>query len=90
MEAGTGEIFYQHGQGRYQGRYDLELTRRVAERVSIPVIASGGAGKEEDFYLVLTEAKADAALAASLFHYGQIEIPVLKEYLARRGVPVRK
>ena len=70
--------------------YDLELTRRVAERVSIPVIASGGAGKEEDFYRVLTEGKADAALAASLFHYGRIEIPVLKEYLSGRGVPVRK
>lgn len=70
--------------------YDLELTRRVAERVSIPVIASGGAGKEEDFYLALTEGKADAALAASLFHYGLLEIPVLKEYLSERGVPVRR
>jgi cyclase len=70
--------------------YDLELTRRVAERVNIPVIASGGAGKEEDFYRVLTEGKAAAALAASLFHYGLLEIPVLKEYLSERGVPVRK
>lgn len=88
---GTGEILLtsMDRDGTRDG-YDLELTRRVAERVSIPVIASGGAGKEEDFYLVLTEAKADAALAASLFHYRQIEIPVLKEYLARRGVPVRK
>jgi cyclase len=70
--------------------YDLELTRRVAERVNIPVIASGGAGKEEDFYRILTEGKADAALAASLFHYRRLEIPVLKEYLSERGVPVRK
>jgi cyclase len=70
--------------------YDLELTRRVAERVNIPVIASGGAGKEEDFYRILTEGKADAALAASLFHYRRLEIPVLKEYLSERGVSVRK
>ena len=70
--------------------YDLELTRSAAERVNIPVIASGGAGKKEDFLLVLTEGKADAALAASLFHYRQVEIPVLKEYLSERGVPVAK
>ncbi len=69
--------------------YDIELTRMVAESVSIPVIASGGAGKEEDFYEALTAGKADAALAASLFHYKELEIRGVKEYLASRGVPVR-
>ncbi len=70
--------------------YDLELTRRAAEAVNIPVIASGGAGKKEDFYDVLTEGGADAALAASLFHFGQIRLKELKRYLADKGVPVRE
>ncbi|MGI6704156.1 MAG: imidazole glycerol phosphate synthase subunit HisF [Clostridia bacterium] len=70
--------------------YDLQLTRSVAEKVNIPVIASGGAGKEEDFYLAFTEGKADAALAASLFHYRQLTVSGLKEYLYGKGVPVRK
>ncbi len=70
--------------------YDLELTRRVAEAVNIPVIASGGAGTKEHFYDVLTEGKADAALAASLFHYGELDMGELKEYLAARGVAVRR
>ena len=69
--------------------YDITLTKMVAENVSIPVIASGGAGKEEHFYDALTEGKADAALAASLFHYKEREIGRVKEYLAGRGVPVR-
>ena len=69
--------------------YDLELTRRIAENVSIPVIASGGAGTKEHFYEALTEGKADAALAASLFHYKELEIPDLKQYLKDRGVSVR-
>jgi cyclase len=69
--------------------YDNELTAAVAERVSIPVIASGGAGTKEHFYDALTTGKADAALAASLFHYKELEIRDLKEYLAGRGVPVR-
>lgn len=69
--------------------YDLELTRTVAENVSIPVIASGGAGTEEHFYDALTEGKADAVLAASLFHYKELEIGELKEYLRGRGVSVR-
>ena len=69
--------------------YDNELTRRVAEAVSIPVIASGGAGTKDHFYETLTEGKADAALAASLFHYKELEIIDLKRYLANRGVPVR-
>lgn len=69
--------------------YDLELTRTIAQRVRIPVIASGGAGTKEHFYEALTEGKADAALAASLFHYKELEMMDLKKDLARRGVPVR-
>lgn len=69
--------------------YDLELTRAVAENVSIPVIASGGAGTKEHFYDALTEGKADAVMAASLFHYKELEIRDLKEYLRGRGVSVR-
>ncbi len=69
--------------------YDNELTALIAEQVSIPVIASGGAGKMEHFYDTLTKGKADAALAASLFHYKELEIKELKEYLAGRGVSVR-
>ena len=70
--------------------YDLELTRTISEKVGIPVIASGGAGKMEHFYDAFTEGKADAVLAASLFHFGEITIPELKEYLSERGIPVRK
>lgn len=69
--------------------FDLELTRRIAEAVSVPVIASGGAGKLEDFYDGIIRAKADAVLAAGLFHFNQITIPNLKNYLALRGIPVR-
>ena len=69
--------------------YDIELTRAVAEAVSVPVIASGGAGTMAHFYDALTEGKADAALAASLFHYKELEIRNLKEYLASRSVSVR-
>ena len=72
------------------GRYDIELTRLIAENVSIPVIASGGAGTMDHFYDALTEGKADAALAASLFHYKEMEIMDLKNYLADRGVSVRR
>lgn len=70
--------------------YDLELTRTIAENVSIPVIASGGAGTKEHFYDALTMGKADAALAASLFHYKELEIMDLKNYLAARDVSVRR
>lgn len=69
--------------------YDIELTRTIAESVGIPVIASGGAGTLEHFYDALTEGKADAALAASRFHYKELEIREVKEYLAGRNVPVR-
>ena len=70
--------------------YDIELTRQIADNVSIPVIASGGAGTKEHFFLFLTEGHADAALAASLFHYKELEIMDLKNYLADRGVSVRR
>ena len=69
--------------------YDIELTRTVAENVSIPVIASGGAGTKEHFYEALTEGKAEAALAASLFHYKELEIGDVKKYLRDKGVSVR-
>jgi len=70
--------------------YDIELTKIIAENVSIPVIASGGAGKKEDFYKALTEGKADAALAASLFHYKELEICEVKDFLKEQGVPIRE
>ncbi len=69
--------------------YDIELTRQIAEIVSVPVIASGGAGTKEHFYEALTEGKADAALAASLFHYKELEINDLKRYLSDKGVSMR-
>lgn len=93
MEAerlGAGEILLtsMDCDGTKEG-YDLELTRTIAEQVSIPVIASGGAGSLEHFSEILTEGKADAALAASLFHYKELEIRQVKEYLREQGVPVR-
>ena len=69
--------------------YDIQITRSIAEAVSIPVIASGGAGKKEDFLKVLQEGKADAALAASVFHYGEIPIEQLKKYLLNNGLSIR-
>jgi cyclase len=69
--------------------YDIELTRSVSESVKIPVIASGGAGRPKHFYEVLTAGKADAVLAASLFHFRELEIRDLKEYLKEKGIEVR-
>lgn len=88
---GAGEILFtsMDCDGTKAG-YDLELTRTIAEAVSVPVIASGGAGRLEHFYDALTEGGADAALAASLFHYKELEIMQVKDYLAQRGVPVRR
>ncbi len=87
---GAGEILLtsMDGDGTKAG-YDVELTRAVSDAVEIPVIASGGAGRPEHFYEVLTEGGADAALAASLFHYKELEISALKEYLREQGLPVR-
>jgi len=69
--------------------YDIELTRAISERVGVPVIASGGAGKPEHFLEAVTEGAADAVLAASLFHFNELPIPELKRYLASNGVSVR-
>ncbi|MBQ7926223.1 MAG: imidazole glycerol phosphate synthase subunit HisF [Lachnospiraceae bacterium] len=87
---GAGEILLtsMDGDGTKAG-YDIALTKAIAESVSIPVIASGGAGKLEHFYEALTEAKAEAVLAASLFHYKELEINQVKEYLREKGVSVR-
>lgn len=89
-ELGAGEILLtsMDEDGQKNG-YDLELTKAVSERVNIPVIASGGAGALEHFYDALTEGKADAVLAASLFHFGEIPIPELKKYLRDKGISVR-
>ena len=88
---GAGEILLtsMDGDGTKAG-YDVELTRAVAEAVSIPVIASGGAGKLEHFYDAFAQGKADAALAASLFHFKELEIKEVKDYLAKKGISVRK
>lgn len=90
-ELGAGEILLtsMDGDGTKNG-YDVELTRKVSESVRIPVIASGGAGKLEHFKEVLTVGKADAVLAASLFHFKEIEINDLKEYLESEGINVRR
>ena len=87
---GAGEILLtsMDADGHQTG-YDLELTRAVAENVSIPVIASGGAGKPEHLYEAIVQGKADAVLAASIFHYGTHPIRQVKEYLRERGIPVR-
>lgn len=89
-ELGAGEILLtsMDCDGTKQG-YDLELTARVAEAVNIPVIASGGAGNLHHFYEALTIGKADAVLAAGIFHFGEYTIKEAKEYLAQLGVPVR-
>ena len=87
---GAGDILLtsMDGDGTKAG-YDIELTRAIAQSVEIPVIASGGAGTLEHFKEALTDAKADAALAASLFHYKELEIKEVKEYLKEQGVSVR-
>ncbi len=90
VSLGAGEILLtsMDADGTKDG-FDIPLTRAVAEAVPVPVIASGGAGRLEDFYEVLTVGKADAALAASVFHYGSFTIRQVKEYLRERGVEVR-
>mgnify|MGYP002673298228 FL=1 len=90
-ELGAGEILLtsMDCDGTKEG-YDIALTKTIADAVSIPVIASGGAGTREHFYEALVDAHADAALAASLFHYKELEIMDLKNYLAERGVSVRR
>lgn len=89
-QLGAGEILLtsMDADGTEAG-YDIELTRAVANAVNIPVIASGGAGKLEDFGEVLTSGNAAAALAASLFHYHKLSVGEIKDYLAQQGIPVR-
>jgi len=89
-ELGAGEIMLtsMDADGTKAG-YDLPMTQAVSAAVSIPVVASGGAGSPEHLYQVLTAGGADAALAASIFHYNEFPVPVCKAYLAERGVPVR-
>lgn len=90
-ELGAGEILLtsMDADGTKAG-YDLEITRMVSEAVNIPVTASGGAGKKEDFYDAVTIGKADAVLAASLFHFGEIKVAELKDYLESKNIPVRR
>ena len=89
-ELGAGEILLtsKDADGTKEG-YDLEMTRAVAEAVTIPVTASGGAGKLEHLYQAVIEAKVAAVLAASIFHFGEISIPEAKRYLKERGIPVK-
>lgn len=90
-ELGAGELVVNSidADGTKQG-YELTLTRQIAEAVTIPVIASGGGGKPEHLYAVLTEGKADAALVASMLHYGEYTVGEIKTYLAGRGLKVRQ
>ena len=90
MELGAGEILLtsMDADGHLAG-YDLPLTRAVSQAVTVPVIASGGAGELDHLYQAFTEGKADAVLAASIFHFGTYSIADAKPYLADRGVPVR-
>lgn len=90
VERGVGEILLtsMDCDGQKQG-YDTELTRAVSESVGVPVIASGGAGQKSHFYDAFVDGKADAVLAASLFHFNEVPIPELKSYLSERGIPVR-
>jgi imidazole glycerol-phosphate synthase subunit HisF len=90
-ELGAGEILLTSmDTDGVQTGFDCELTRAVSRATHIPIIASGGAGKPEHFMRVLTEGEADAALAASIFHYGTYTVDDLKEQLDREGIPVRK
>jgi len=91
VELGAGEILLtsMDKDGTKSG-YDIGITREIAQAVGVPVIASGGAGKLSDFYDIIVEGQAEAVLAASLFHFGTIEIRDLKTYLSGRGVPVRR
>jgi imidazole glycerol-phosphate synthase subunit HisF len=90
VNLGSGEILLtsMDSDGHRTG-YDLDLTRAISEAVSVPVIASGGAGCPDDLYQALVVGKADAVLAASIFHYGKYSVRETKEYLAQKGIPIR-
>lgn len=91
VDRGAGEIlFTSMAHDGTKGGFALEATRALSERVPVPVIASGGAGTMQHFLEVFEAGKADAALAASVFHFGEIHIPSLKNYLSEHGIPVRK
>ncbi len=90
VELGAGEILLTSMDADgHRGGYDIELTRIISESVNIPVIASGGAGSPLDLFEALDKGKADAVLAASIFHYDEYPLPEVKKYLAARGIPVR-
>ncbi len=90
VEMGAGEVLLTSMDADgHRGGYDIELTRSVSEAVNVPVIASGGAGNLDDLAQALTAGKADAVLAASIFHYGMHTVAEAKHYLAERGIPVR-
>lgn len=90
IDRGIGEILLtsMNQDGTKKG-FALDITCEFSEKLSVPIIASGGAGKAEDFYNVFQKGKADAALAASVFHYKEIEIPTLKQYLSQQGIAIR-
>lgn len=91
VKRGAGEILLTSiDQDGTKNGFAIELTRRVSRAVSVPVIASGGAGTKKDFLDIFQDGEADAALAASLFHFGELSIPELKQYLSEQNVPVRK
>ena len=89
-DRGAGEILLTSmtSDGTQNG-FSLDITARLSDMLNIPIIASGGAGTPEHFYEAFDEGKADAALAASVFHFGTIPIPALKQYLSGRGIPMR-
>jgi len=91
VDLGAGEIVLNSidADGMKTG-YDIEITRRISESVGVPVVASGGAGKLEHMVDVLLEGKADAVLAASIFHFGEFTVGEVKDFLAKRDVPVRR
>jgi cyclase len=90
IELGAGEILLTSiDSDGHRAGYDIELTCAVSEAVTVPVIASGGAGTLEDLYQALVSGKADAVLAASIFHYGTYSIAETKRYLAQKGIPIR-
>ena len=90
VELGAGEIVVNSidADGTKAG-YDLELLRAISDSVTVPVVASGGAGTPEDMYQAVVSGKADAVLAASIFHYGTYTIKETKDYLAGKGLPIR-
>ena len=90
QERGAGEILLtsMNHDGTKNG-FAVDITRKISEALDIPVIASGGAGKKEHFYEIFTTGKADAALAASIFHFGEIPVPELKQYLKQKNIPIR-